>query len=144
MMLVEISLNDWNYIYFLASSYTISIISIFGNIAKFVKLSSVRPIKMQVFVFYWIANFIENMHYSYDSKSNITEVRINNELIARYQYDGLSRIIREDNKKMNKTSVFSYDAGGNITQRLEFPFTLITAIMLFNDFISVQEKFYSK
>ena len=38
----------------------------------------------------------ENMHYSYDSKSNITEVRINNELIARYQYDGLSRIIRED------------------------------------------------
>lgn len=68
----------------------------------------------------------ENMHYSYDSKSNITEVRINNELIARYQYDGLSRIIREDNKKMNKTSVFSYDAGGNITQRLEFPFTLIS------------------
>ncbi len=66
----------------------------------------------------------ENMHYSYDSKGNITEVRINNELIARYQYDGLSRIIREDNKKIGKTSVYSYDAGDNITQRLEYPFTL--------------------
>lgn len=68
----------------------------------------------------------ENVHYTYDNKGNIIEIRSNNELLARYQYDGLSRIIREDNKKMNKTSVFSYDAGGNITQRLEYPFTLIS------------------
>lgn len=67
----------------------------------------------------------ENLTYSYDEKGNIIEIRSNNELLARYFYDGLSRIIREDNKTLNKTNIFSYDEGGNILERIEFPFSLI-------------------
>ena len=67
----------------------------------------------------------ENLHYLYDKKGNITEIRNNNSLVARYQYDGLSRIIREDNKIFGKTTIFSYDAGGNMSEKIEYDFTLV-------------------
>ena len=51
--------------------------------------------------------------------------RKNNKLLARYQYDALSRITREDNAKLEKTFTYSYDAGGNITQKYEYAFTLV-------------------
>lgn len=66
-----------------------------------------------------------SLRYLYDEKGNITEVRENNSLLARYKYDGLSRIVREDNKILEKTTTFAYDAGGNITERIEYPFTLV-------------------
>ena len=67
----------------------------------------------------------DNLTYKYDKKGNITEIRENNNLIARYKYDALSRITREDNAKLEKTYTFFYDAGGNITQRNEYAFTLV-------------------
>lgn len=67
----------------------------------------------------------EKLTYKYDNKGNITEIRNNNDLIAKYTYDSLSRLTREDNREIEKTITFSYDAGGNITQRKEFDFTLI-------------------
>ncbi|HIT61871.1 MAG TPA: RHS repeat protein, partial [Candidatus Caccovivens faecavium] len=67
----------------------------------------------------------DNLTYKYDKKGNITEIRENNKLLARYKYDALSRIIREDNSLFNKTYTYSYDAGGNITQRDEYAFTLV-------------------
>ena len=66
-----------------------------------------------------------SLRYLYDEKGNITEVRENNSLVTRYKYDGLSRIVREDNKILEKTTAFAYDAGGNITDRIEYPFTLV-------------------
>ncbi len=65
-----------------------------------------------------------NIGYAYDDKGNILEVRENNHLVARYEYDGLSRLVREDNKKLNKTTTFAYDAGGNIVCKTEFDFSL--------------------
>ncbi len=67
----------------------------------------------------------ENLKYKYDSKGNITEIRKNNELLARYEYDSLSRLVREDNKALNKTTTFSYDAGGNILNKTEYPFNIV-------------------
>ena len=66
----------------------------------------------------------ENYRYRYDEKGNIIEIRENGTLIARYSYDSLSRLIREDNKYFNKTTTFEYDAGGNITLKSEYVFTL--------------------
>ena len=43
--------------------------------------------------------------------------------MARYKYDSLNRLVREDNKPMNKTTLFSYDTAGNITERCEYAFT---------------------
>ena len=48
----------------------------------------------------------EMLRYKYDEKGNITEIRENNTLLARYKYDGLSRLIREDNKEFSKTTTF--------------------------------------
>ncbi len=70
----------------------------------------------------------DNLTYKYDEKGNITEIRNNNDLIARYRYDGLSRLIREDNKALNKTTTIAYDGGGNILSKQEFAFTLIENI----------------
>ena len=39
---------------------------------------------------------------------SITEIKENGLLTARYFYDTLSRLIREDNKKLNKTYLISY------------------------------------
>lgn len=67
----------------------------------------------------------DNLTYKYDAKGNIIEIRKNNSLLARYKYDSLSRIVREDNKNFNKTYIFTYDEGGNITSRTEYDFTLV-------------------
>ncbi len=67
----------------------------------------------------------QKLSYKYDKHGNLTEVRTNNHLLARYSYDSLSRIVREDNKEFQKTFTFSYDAGGNITCKNEYAFTLI-------------------
>jgi YD repeat-containing protein len=53
----------------------------------------------------------ENLHYTYDEKGNITEVRENGVLVNRYTYDSLSRLIREDNKNLNKTNTSRHTRG---------------------------------
>ncbi len=65
-----------------------------------------------------------NYRYKYDEKGNIIEIKENSILIARYKYDNLSRLIREDNRLFNKTTTIEYDAGGNIVFKLEYLFTL--------------------
>ncbi len=67
----------------------------------------------------------DKLYYKYDRNGNITEIRNHiNLLIARYSYDSLHRLIREDNYQLGKTFTYSYDAGGNILSKLEFKFTL--------------------
>ncbi len=70
----------------------------------------------------------DNLRYKYDDKGNILEVKENGVVIARYQYDGLSRLVREDNKPMSKTTTYEYDAGGNISCKTEYAFTLSSSL----------------
>ena len=65
----------------------------------------------------------DSIKYKYDSCGNIAEIMQNGHLVARYKYDSLNRLIREDNKPMNKTVIFTYDTAGNITERCEYAFT---------------------
>ncbi|MDR3293543.1 MAG: RHS repeat-associated core domain-containing protein [Clostridiales bacterium] len=65
-----------------------------------------------------------SLKYTYDANGNITVIRENGKLKARYAYDSVNRLVREDNKDLNKTVVFTYDAGGNISYRSERTFTL--------------------
>ena len=71
-------------------------------------------------------NFVikENIKYKYDNMGNITKVYENGELVTEYKYDALNRLVRENNKALNKTYVFLYDNKGNILARKEYPFTL--------------------
>ena len=75
----------------------------------------------------WYANgnvIRDNVKYKYDDCGNITEISENGKLSARYKYDSLNRLEREDNKKFGKTWIYTYDNCGNITSKREFVFTL--------------------
>ncbi|MDE6000983.1 MAG: RHS repeat-associated core domain-containing protein, partial [Clostridia bacterium] len=73
----------------------------------------------------WFANgtdINESIKYKYDKCGNISEIIENGHTVARYKYDALNRLIREDNKALNKTELFSYDNNGNITERCEYAY----------------------
>ncbi|MCL2607740.1 MAG: hypothetical protein FWD92_04220 [Methanomassiliicoccaceae archaeon] len=59
--------------------------------------------------------------YAYDSNGNISEIRENGRLSVRYSYDGLDRISREDNIRLNKSTTFDYDTNGNIRFKNIYP-----------------------
>lgn len=65
----------------------------------------------------------EKLSYAYDNMGNISKVYDNGELAIRYEYDGLNRLSREDNKYLSKTTLFLYH-DGNLIKKREFPFTL--------------------
>lgn len=74
----------------------------------------------------------ENFKYAYDEKGNVVSVKENGRETIRYTYDELSRLIREDNLKLGKTYVITYDNGGNITMRCEYPYSLAAVECLSN------------
>ena len=53
----------------------------------------------------------DNTKYTYDEKGNITKIFENGTEKVKYTYDELSRLIREDNRELNKTFIYSYDNG---------------------------------
>ena len=66
----------------------------------------------------------DSIKYKYDSCGNICEIRENGHVVAKYTYDSLNRIVREDNRYSGTTFLFTYDQNGNITERCEYPYTL--------------------
>ena len=58
--------------------------------------------------------------YEYDVNGNITHIYEGSGLIVRYKYDGMSRLIREDNYNAHKTVVYAYDSNGNMTSKTEY------------------------
>lgn len=66
----------------------------------------------------------QRLKYSYDDCGNISQITENGKIIARYAYDGLNRLVREDNNGLNNTVTIFYDAGGNITSKNTYAFTL--------------------
>ena len=70
----------------------------------------------------------EFFRYSYDSMGNISSVERSSDGISysayvSYVYDSLNQLVRENNVAANKTWVYSYDTGGNITQVKEYAYT---------------------
>lgn len=65
----------------------------------------------------------ENIKYSYDSRGNICKITENGHVFAKYSYDTPGRIVREDNKPLNKTVLYTYDTNGNITERCEYEYS---------------------
>ena len=64
--------------------------------------------------------------YSYDDNSNISSIsRLKNGQTQNlsYEYDGLDQLIRVNDQKANATTLYTYDAGGNITSAKTYPYT---------------------
>ena len=65
-----------------------------------------------------VAQPVENKIVAYDANGNITQYGS-----TTYEYDGLNRLVRENNQELGKTFVWTYDAGGNITSRTKYNYT---------------------
>lgn len=65
----------------------------------------------------------DNFKYSYDNKGNIVAIFENGILIKHFEYDAISRLIREDDKKLNKTVIYAYDTGGNIISKTNYNYS---------------------
>ncbi len=65
----------------------------------------------------------ESIKYSYDSRGNICKITENGHVYVKYTYDTLGRIVREDNKPLNKTVLYTYDTNGNVTERCEYEYS---------------------
>ena len=66
----------------------------------------------------------ENVKYSYDAMGNISKVFENGTMTVQYTYDALNRLVREDNKKLGKTYLTTYDNCGNILSKRTTAYTL--------------------
>lgn len=69
-----------------------------------------------------IDNDGSSINYQYNSNGNITSITENNQTRS-YQYDELNQLVRENNQVFNKTITYTYDVGGNITAKTEYPYT---------------------
>ena len=63
------------------------------------------------------------LSYTYNSNNNIIAVTDENGKRISYKYDGMGQLIRENNPYTNRTTVYSYDKGGNITSAKEYAYT---------------------
>ncbi len=67
--------------------------------------------------------------YNYDENGNITKISeqpYGSSTVtekARYTYDEQNQLIREDNAYLNKSYLYSYDKGGNMTEKGEYAYT---------------------
>ena len=70
-----------------------------------------------------IQSLVPTLSCDYDANGNITNVYENSVLKIRYHYDGLNRLVREDNSDIDKTVVYNYDRFGNILSKVECALT---------------------
>ncbi|MBO5312838.1 MAG: RHS repeat protein, partial [Clostridia bacterium] len=68
----------------------------------------------------------QTFNYTYDeANQNITEIKdAYGNVLYRYVYDNLDRLVREDNSVTNKTYLYTYDNNGNITGETVLLYTL--------------------
>ncbi len=64
----------------------------------------------------------KTLNYTYDLLGNIEIVSEGSAEKLRYHHDNLSQLEREDNKYLNKTIVYSYDRGGNLTEAKQYAY----------------------
>lgn len=55
---------------------------------------------------------LPELNYDYDANWNITHVFELDNQVIRYYYDGLNRLVREDNNYIDKTITYCYDKCG--------------------------------
>ncbi|MCL2300498.1 MAG: RHS repeat-associated core domain-containing protein [Firmicutes bacterium] len=66
---------------------------------------------------------LQQYDYTYDNNGNILIISEGGTLNASYEYDGLNRLIRENNTWSNKSYAYNYDTGGNLTTVTTHAFT---------------------
>ena len=63
-----------------------------------------------------------NESFAYDNNGNIIRIKKSDGDIT-YEYDNFNRLVRENNPILDKTYIYEYDKGGNITAKKEYSYT---------------------
>ena len=63
----------------------------------------------------------DKWEYAYDKAGNISQVKRNGKLAATYYYDALGQLVMEKDAAAGVTNEFTYDQGGNLTQKKQTP-----------------------
>ena len=66
----------------------------------------------------------DNLRYTYDKMGNVSQIYKNGALVCEYKYDTLGRLVRENNKELNRTELYEYDSVGNMVSKMRTSFTL--------------------
>ena len=66
---------------------------------------------------------IAQYDYTYDANGNITQVTLNDTVIAKYTYDSLNQLSTSADKNANEFVEYTYDTKGNITQKKNYSLT---------------------
>ncbi len=66
---------------------------------------------------------IAQYDYTYDANGNITQVTLNDTVIAKYTYDSLNQLKTSADKNANEFVEYTYDTKGNITQKKNYSLT---------------------
>ncbi len=87
-----------------------------------IQVSIIKPSSKESTRIGSINNNGNSISYTYDKIGNIDTITQNGKAI-KYYYNELNELTREDNQVLNKTITYSYDVGGNITNKVEYPYT---------------------
>ena len=71
-------------------------------------------------------NIDRTFSYAYNGSGNISKITDKTGTVSKdstFVYDEANQLIRENNAYTNKTVTYTYDAGGNILTKTEYPFT---------------------
>ena len=71
---------------------------------------------------YSSAGFAATATYVYSARGNIMQATDYSQTVS-YKYDGLNRLIRENNQKLGFTATYAYDDMGNIIEKKVHPYT---------------------
>lgn len=63
------------------------------------------------------------IEYTYNNMGNIETIKIDEGIVNYYYYDQSNRLVRENNKQINKTITYTYDLNGNILNKKEYQYT---------------------
>lgn len=64
------------------------------------------------------------IEYTYNNMGNIETIKIDEDIVNYYYYDQSNRLVRENNKQINKTITYTYDSNGNILNKKEYEYTI--------------------
>ncbi|MGX8700293.1 RHS repeat domain-containing protein [Caproiciproducens sp.] len=66
---------------------------------------------------------LSQYQYAYDDNGNISKIKDKNGNTVSYDYDDLDQLVRVNDQKAGTSTTYSYDAGGNITEAIAYPYT---------------------
>lgn len=71
-----------------------------------------------------VNGIISNWNYTYDTQGRIRTIFKDGSLAASFQYDEAGQLNRVNDAATQTTTIYSYDVGGNLTQKREYPYTI--------------------